>query len=119
MPREFSRKVRVAESIKRALAPLVNDWMRERYDGLASLTTVDVSPDLKRSRIYVSVFGCEDAAEVIEALNGAAGKFRHALGVELRLRALPALEFCRDESIEQGDTISQMLNAIKTGEADG
>ncbi|HJP34644.1 MAG TPA: 30S ribosome-binding factor RbfA [Gammaproteobacteria bacterium] len=115
MPREFSRTIRVAQSIRRTLAPLVNDWVRENHSGMASVTQADVSPDLKRSRVYVSLYGCEDTASIVTQLNRQAGRFRHALGGELRLRNLPAIEFCLDESIEQGDKVSRMLETFKTG----
>ena len=118
MPREFSRKVRVAESIKRALAPLVSDWMRERGAGMASVTAADVSPDLKHSKIFVSVYGGMVADSVIGDLNQEAGRFRRVLGRELRLRALPELEFCLDESIERGAEMTEMLDALKPDQRD-
>ena len=113
MPREFSRTVRVAENIKRVIAPLVSDWMRDNRAGMASVTATDVSPDLKRSNVYVSFYGCGDTAAALTALNDQAGRFRHALGGDLRLRNVPAIEFRLDESIEHGDNISRMLGALK------
>jgi len=113
MPREFSRTVRVAENIKRVIAPLVSDWMRENQAGMASVTSTDVSPDLKRSHVYVSFYGCDDPAAALAALNDQAGRFRHALGGDLRLRNLPVIEFRLDESIERGDNMSRMLGALK------
>lgn len=118
MPREFSRTVRVAQSIKRVLAPLVSDWMRNTSGAMASVTSVDVSPDLKRSRVYVSLYGCDDSAAVIAALKRRSGRFRHALSGELRLRSLPAIEFCLDESIEQGVKLSRLLEALEPGDRD-
>jgi ribosome-binding factor A len=118
MPREFSRTVRVAENIKRVIAPLVSGWMRENQAGMASVTATDVSPDLKRSHVYVSFYGCDDVAAALAALNDQAGRFRHALGGDLRLRNIPAIEFRLDESIERGDNMSRMLGALKAHEGD-
>lgn len=118
MPREFSRTVRVAQTIKRAMGPLVNDWIREQYAGMASVTGADVSPDMKRSRVYVSVYGCEDRTAAIASLNLEVGRFRHALGGEMRLRNIPAIEFILDESIEHGDTMSRMLESLKPADQD-
>ena len=53
MPREFSRSARVAQSVKRAIAPMVNDWVREHGAGMASVTTTDVSPDMKQFFLFV------------------------------------------------------------------
>lgn len=116
MVREFSRTLRVAESIKRTLAPLVNDWMRENHSGMASVTHTDISPDLKRSCVHVSFYGCDDTATVIAELNHQTGYFRHALSGKLRLRNVPVIEFYLDESIKQGDKVSRMLEMFK---ADG
>jgi ribosome-binding factor A len=116
MPREFSRAVRVAEGIKRVMAKMVSDWTREIAAGMASVTQADVSPDLKRAKIYVSLYGCEDPSAALDELNLLAGRFRHALGRELRLRNIPVLEFLLDESLERGDKISRMLNGIQRGE---
>lgn len=116
MPREFSRAVRIAESIKRVLAPMISDWLRDTSAGMVSITSTDVSPDLKRSRIYVSLYGCDDTAALIADLNRQAGRFRHALSGELRLRNLPTVEFCLDESIERGVAMSRMLQALKPGD---
>lgn len=118
MPREFSRSVRVAQSIMRVLAPLISDWMRSTSGAMASVTSVDVSPDLKHSRVYVSLYGCDDTAAVIAALNRRCGRFRHALSGELRLRNLPVIEFHLDESIEQGVKLSRLLEALNPGDRD-
>jgi len=114
MPREFSRAVRVAEGIKRVVAGMVSDWMRENFAGMASVTGVDVSPDLKRARIHVSLYGCEDAHATLDELNLQSGRFRYALGRELRLRNIPILDFSLDESIERGDKISRLLDELKS-----
>ena len=118
MPREFSRSVRVAQTIKRAMAPLVSDWMRENQVGMASVTAADVSPDMKRSRVYVSIYGCDDTAAAMDGLNLQAGRLRHALSGQVRLRNIPALEFILDESIEHGDSMSRMLESLRPGEQD-
>ena len=114
MPREFSRSVRIAQTIKRAMAPLVSDWIREHQVGMGSVTDADVSPDMKRSRVYVSVYGCEDKTGAIAALNDHVGRFRHALSGEVRLRNIPSIEFVLDDSIERGDTMSRMLESLRS-----
>ncbi len=118
MPREFSRTVRIAETIKRAMAPLVSDWMREHQIGMGSVTDTDVSPDLKRSRVYVSVYGCADKTGAIAALNDHGGRFRHALSGQVRLKHIPAIEFVLDESIERGDAMSRMLESLRPADQD-
>lgn len=113
MPREFNRKVRVAESIKRALGPLVSEWMRQHALGMASVTSSDVSPDLKRAEVFVSLYGCDNPLEALAQLNEFAPKLRYALGQELHLRRVPAIAFSLDQSIEQGDRLSRVLDSLK------
>jgi len=118
MPREFSRSTRVSQSIKRAMASIVSDWVRENKIGMASVTAADVSPDMKRSRVYVSIYDCDDKAAAITALNLQAGRFRHALSGQVRLRNIPALEIILDESIERGDSMSRTLESLRPEEQD-
>jgi ribosome-binding factor A len=118
VPREFARTVRVAESIKRAIAPLLNDWMRDNSTGMASVTDTQVSPDMKQSKIYVSFYGCNDKVAALKSLNQNSGKFRYALGRELRLRNHPEIKFCADDSIEKGDDMNRLLGSLKREDDD-
>jgi ribosome-binding factor A len=115
MPREFARTVRVAESIKRIVAPLLNDWMRENDAGMASVTATEVSSDMKLAKIYVSFYGCDDSDATLKLLNESRYQFRQTLGRALRLRNLPDLKFRIDDSIENGDNISRMLDQLNGG----
>lgn len=112
MPREFPRTIRVAESIKRSIAPIINDWMRESEGGMASVTECVVSSDMKQAKLFVSFYACEDSVAALKSLNDASPRFRQILSRELRLRNLPNIKFIRDESIEKGDNISRMLDSI-------
>ena len=112
MPREFPRRIRVAEGIKRSIAPIINDWMRENEAGMASVTDCVVSSDMKQAKLFVSFYGCDDSAVALKALNDRSPRFRQNLARELRLRSLPAIKFLRDDSIENGDNITQMLDSI-------
>ncbi|MFT4585834.1 MAG: ribosome-binding factor A [Gammaproteobacteria bacterium] len=112
MPREFKRSVRVAESIKRVVAPPLNDWMREHQAGMASVTNVVVSSDMRQSKIYVSLYGCDDATETLKSINEARHQFRQSIGRELSLRNVPEIKFLQDVSIESSDNISRMLGDL-------
>ncbi len=114
MPREFSRKVRVAESIKRSLAPLVGELARAAAPVMASVTAVEVTPDLKLATIFVSIYGvAEKEKEVMTHLRGELPRLRHAVATELRLRQTPVLELVLDKSLERGARIGQLLGNSK------
>lgn len=117
MPREFSRKVRVAEGIKRVLGTQVSDWMREHGTGMASVTEATVSRDLKRTQVHISLYGCPDPKESLAQLRAESWRFRNALGRELRLRHTPEIEFCLDETIEHGDKLSRLLDDLNANDS--
>jgi len=93
---------------------MISNWTRDNHAGMASITDVDVSPDLKSCRVRVSLYGCDDTRDMLAGLNEQAPRLRHALGQELRLRSLPALRFEHDDSIEQGDRITRMLAGLNS-----
>jgi len=116
MAREFSRSVRVAESIKRALAPLLNTLAREHGLGMATVTAVDVAPDLSQARVFVSIFGDEAAQNAgLEKLNHEAHRLRHEIAHELRLKKLPTVHLELDRGGARSARINELLNASKPG----
>jgi ribosome-binding factor A len=114
MPNEFGRNLRVSKEIKRELAPLVQRLANESHAGIVTVTGVDVAPDLRHAKVYVSCLG-KPSAEVIEILNRAAGHLRHHLAQQLRMKVLPRIHFSHDESLERGARISALLHSLDPG----
>jgi len=107
------RPQRIADQIKSEVSQIVSYELRDKRIGFTTVTDVWVSPDLKQTRIYVSVLGSkEEARSTLEALNHAAGFVRHELGSRLRLRHAPQLSFHIDKSIEYGDRIERLIDQI-------
>lgn len=120
MAQEFSRARRVGEQIKRELAPLLQREAREWGLGFVTLTGVDVSPDLKHARLYVTALGgAKSREELVEAISARAGIFRDRIAHGLRLRVVPRLTFAFDESIERGDRIASLLRDVPGTEPQG
>ncbi len=111
MPRDFSRTLRVSEQIKRLLAVLVRDGIKDPRVGMVTIADVEVSNDLSHARVYVTVMNmdAEQAAGTVEALNHAAGFLRHELGRQMNIRTLPALRFFYDDVQEQGNRIESLI----------
>jgi ribosome-binding factor A len=81
--------------------------------GIVSITSVDISPDLRHARVYVSALGGdEERNRAVAALQRAAGFIRHGLGERLTLRYIPELTFRPDVSIERGERIMGLLRDI-------
>ena len=100
---------RINEEIQRELATLIRTVKDPRVHGLVSITAVETTPDLRFSKIYVSVRDKSDVKEVVKGLKSAAGYLRRELGAALKLRYTPELQFVEDDSIGQGAHILSML----------
>ncbi|TMQ70485.1 MAG: 30S ribosome-binding factor RbfA [Candidatus Eisenbacteria bacterium] len=117
------RPERVAETIKREMAGILADKLRDpRLSGMISVTEVEVTPDLSTARIFVSMLAPEEARQkALQALTHSAGFIRHELAPRLGLREMPELRFLLDTSIERGARVEELLRRLANGEpiADG
>lgn len=113
------RPERVAETIKREMAEILTQKLRDpRLGGMISVTDVEVTPDLSLARIYVSVLAPDDARDkALAALTHSAGFVRHELAPRLGLREVPEIRFLLDTSIQQGARVEELLRRIQSGEA--
>lgn len=100
---------RINEEIQRELSSLIPTVKDPRVTGMISVTAVDTTPDLKYAKIYISVLDKSDCEQVLKGLKSAAGYLRRELGHALNLRNTPELTFIRDDSIDQGAHILEML----------
>ena len=84
---------------------------------LATVSRVEVSPDLRHARVYVSHVGSEaEQQAAMEGFQHAAGFIRSQLGKRLRLRYVPTLDFQLDTSIAYGVRISSLLHQLLPSE---
>ena len=100
---------RINEEIQRELSDLIHTVKDPRVTGLISVTAVDTTPDLKFCKVYISVLDKSDINQVLKGLKSAAGWLRRELGRNLNLRNTPELTFVRDDSIDHGAHILDML----------
>jgi len=120
MPREFSRSQRMAEQLRRELAEIIQDEIKDPRVGFISFTEVRMSRDLSHAVIYCSVLNSEQLEESIEILNSAAGFIRKSIGRRIRARIVPTLKFVADESIIRGEAMDELISeAIKSDQRSG
>ena len=100
---------RINEEIQRELSSLIRTVKDPRVSGMISVTAVNTTPDLKFCKVYISVLDKSDVAQVLKGLKSASGYLRRELGRALNLRNTPELTFVRDDSIDQGAHILEML----------
>jgi ribosome-binding factor A len=111
MPREFRRSERVAGTLRRELARLIQLEVKDPDVGFVGLSDVEVTRDLAHARVFVTVFEPEKAAGSLKALNRAAGYLRRRLGQEMRIRSVPELHFEHDASVETGQHMDDLIEA--------
>ena len=111
-----SRRVsRVAELIKREVSQMLLYGIKDDRvgAGMVSVTDVDISGDLQHAKIFVSIYGTEEAkAETMAGLKSATGFVRSELGQRVRLRRTPEVVFVEDRSIERGTRVLSLLNQL-------
>jgi ribosome-binding factor A len=98
-----SRRVsRVSALIKREISQLLLQEIKDDRvgAGMVSVTDVDVSGDLQHAKIFVSIYGTDEAKEeTMAGLTAATGFVRRELGQRLGLRRTPEIMFLEDESL--------------------
>ncbi len=109
MPREFSRSQRMAEQIRRDLAEIVRDELKDPRMGFLSFSAVKLSRDLGNAVIYCSVMEEDKQAETLETLNRATGFLRSKLASRMRSRTVPILKFINDESMTRGAAMETLI----------
>src|SRR5690606_18575508 len=107
------RTERLREEIKKEASDIIQRRMKDPRIGFTTVTDVEISPDLRLVKIYVSVLGDEESRErTVEGLERARGFVRTELGRRIRLRHTPEIQFVYDESIERGTRVMQLLNEL-------
>jgi ribosome-binding factor A len=111
-----SRRVeRVASLIKREVSQMLMVGIKDDRvgAGMVSITDVDVSGDLQHAKIFVSIYGTDEArAETMAGLKAATGFVRSELGQRIRLRRTPEILFKEDRSVERGTRVLSLINQI-------
>ncbi len=111
----MNRRVeRVQSLIRHELGELIQQDLNDpRITGLVSITEVEVTPDLRRARIFFSVYGTEeDGKSAMDAFISAQPYLRRELGKRLDLRYAPQLEFRLDRSMEYAEQMNKLFQNI-------
>lgn len=110
----MSRAERLAELVKREISDILREDVSDPRIGFVSLTEVDLSPDLKNCKVFISIFGPEKAKkEAMAGLQSATSFIRGKLAKMLEIRSIPDLVFVRDDSIERGSRVLKLINDEK------
>jgi ribosome-binding factor A len=115
------RIARLNEQLRADLADLIVREVKDpRLAGLVTITQVDLSPDLRHAKVFVSVLGSEDDRKhSLAALRSATGFLRSQIAHRLTTKRAPDLQFVSDVSIERGERIMQILREVERATVDG
>ena len=105
---------RINREFQRELSELINNEIKDpRIAPMVSVVAVEVAPDLKTSKIYISVLGDLEAQEnTLKGLKSAAPFLRSQLAHNLNMRNTPELTFIVDQSIEYGVNMSHLIDEV-------
>ena len=106
---------RVSQEILKEVNDILMNTVRDpRVEGV-TITDVDLTGDLQQATIFYSTLDTDDQTkkETQTGLDKATGLIRKELGSRLTTYHTPELEFKRDESVEYGNRIDQLLNELK------
>ncbi|MHB8620345.1 MAG: 30S ribosome-binding factor RbfA [Chloroflexota bacterium] len=111
----MSRRVeRVQSLIRHELGQILQQDVKDpRIDGLVSIIAVEVTPDLRLARVFLSIYGTkEQEKEALGALKSAQPFLRRELGSRLDLRYAPELDLRLDHSLQRADEVSRLLKKL-------
>lgn len=114
MRKNSIKNTRVNAEVQHELANLIREGIKDpRIYPMTSVTAVEVAPDLKTCRAYISVMGNEEAKNnTIAGLKSAEGYIRRQLAKSINLRNTPEIRFILDESIEYGVAMSKLIDEV-------
>lgn len=114
MPKEYPRVARINTQVQRELADIIRDELRDPRVKGVTLTSVEVSPDMRHARIHVSVLALDGKpAEAAKALNGAAPKLRQTLKHRLAIKHIPELHFHGDATAASADHVNKLIREAR------
>lgn len=114
MRKNSVKNTRINGEVLKELSNIIRSEIKDPRVGLmTSVVAVEVAPDLKTCKAYISVLGDEDTAnDTIKGLKSAEGFIRRQLAKNLNLRNTPEITFILDQSIEYGVKMSHLIDEV-------
>lgn len=115
MRKNSVKNIRINGEVQRVLAEIIRGEIKDpRIAELTSVIAVEVAPDLKTCKAWISVLGDEKAREdTLAGLNSAEGFIRSRLAHSVNLRNTPQIQFIMDQSIEYGISMSKKIDEVQ------
>ena len=120
MRKNSVKNVRINAEVQKELSNIIRSGIKDpRVSPWTSVVAVEVAPDLKTCKAYISVLGNEAAVEdTIAGLKSASAYIRRQLAASVNLRNTPEIHFIADQSIEYGVRMSHLIDEVTQHDAD-
>ncbi len=114
MRKNSVKNTRINGEVQRVLAEIIRSGIKDpRIAPMTSVVAVEVAPDLKTCKAWVSVLGDEEAqADTLAGLESAEGYIRSLLAKTVNLRNTPQVTFILDQSIAYGVDMSRKIDEV-------
>lgn len=125
MRKNSIKNTRINQEVQKELSNIIRGEIKDpRINPMTSVVSVEVAPDLKTCKAYISVLGDEESQKnTLAGLKSAEGYIRSQLAKTVNLRNTPEIRFILDQSIEYGVNMSKLIDDVnrdleKEGEED-
>lgn len=113
MRKNSNKNKRINGEVMKVISEALRYSKDPRISPMTSVMDVEVAPDLKTCKVWVTVMGDdEDRARTAEGLKSAAGYVRSTLAKELNMRYTPEIRFIMDDSIEYAINMSKIIDEV-------
>lgn len=114
MRKNSIKNTRVNTEVQRELSNIIRGGIKDpRVAPMTSVVSVEVAPDLKTCKAYISVLGNEEAQQnTVKGLQSAEGYIRRELAHTLNMRNTPEIKFVLNQSIEYGVMMSKKISEV-------
>lgn len=114
MRKNSIKNIRINAEVQRELSNIIRREVKDpRIHPMTSVVSVEVAPDLKTCKAYISVLGTEEEAQnTLAGLKSGVGYIRNQLACAVNLRNTPEIVFILDQSIEYGVNMSRLIDEV-------
>lgn len=114
MRKNSIKNTRVNGEVQRELSNIISMEIKDpRINPMTTVVAVEVAPDLKSCKAYISVLGDEKSQQdTLAGLRSAEGYIRRMLAKSINLRNTPEVKFVLDQSIEYGVNMSKLIDDV-------
>ncbi len=117
MRKNSVKNTRINGEVQRVLAEIIRGELKDpRINPMTTVMAVEVAPDLKSCKAFISVLGdVQSQEDTLKGLNSAMGFIRTQLAKKINLRNTPEIKFIMDQSVEYGINMSKLIDEVNAG----